>query len=114
MAQMWAGIRFIGRRLKVRLYAGRRKPSFAGALFGVAQLDATAMGQGFMTVARTCRGRNGLQARGHIAVEVGDRQKSEEDYSGHANIAGSVGNDGEKQRVHASWCGDSGEKPIAQ
>ena len=107
MPKVWAGMGFIRRWLEVRFYAGRGEPAGGGVLFGVAQLDATAMGQGFMAVARTCRGRNGLQARGHIAVEVGDRQKSEDHYSGHANIAGSVGNNGEKQRVHASWCGDS-------
>jgi hypothetical protein len=98
----------------MRFYARRRKPSAGNALFGVAQLDAPATRQGFMAVAVACRGGNSLQARGHIAIEPDDRQQREDKYSGQAHTEGAVGNDGQKQHVHDSCCGDSKEKPIGQ
>ena len=98
----------------MRFYAGRREPPGGDALFSVAQLDAAATREGFMTVAVTCRRRNGLQARGRVAIDGHDRQQREDNYSGQANVKGSVGNDGQKQRVHVSCCGDSVEKPIGQ
>jgi hypothetical protein len=98
----------------VRFYAGRRQPPGSPVLLGVAQLDAAAARHRFMAVAVTRWGGNALQARGHIAIEGHDRQEREDKYSGEANIEGSVGNDGLKQRVHASCCGDSKEKPIGQ
>jgi hypothetical protein len=94
MAQVWAGIRFIGLRLEVRFYARRREPSGADILFGVAQLDAAAARHGFMAVAVTSRGGNSLQARGHIAIEGSDWEERKDEYGGQANTEGSVGNDG--------------------
>ena len=95
-------------------YAGRRKPPGGGVLLGVAQLDAAAARQGFMAVAVTRWGGNALQARGHIAIKGHHRQEREDKYSGQPHIKRSVGNDGQKQHVHASCCGGSAKKPIGQ
>jgi hypothetical protein len=97
----------------VRFYAGGREPLSADALFGVAQLDAAATRRGFMARAVTCRGGNALQARGHVTIERDDRQEREDEHGGQANIEGSVGNDGQEQRAHASCWRGSGKKPIA-
>jgi hypothetical protein len=114
MPQVRARIRFIWRSLEVRFYAGRGKPPGGSALFRVAQLDAAAARQGFMAAAVACRSGNGLQARGHIAIDGDHRQESQHEYSGQANIERPLGNHGHKQRLHASFCGRSEEKPIAQ
>lgn len=98
----------------MRFYAGRCQPSGSTVLLGVAQLDAAAARHRFMAVAVTRWGGKALQARGHIAIDGHDRQQREDNYGGQANVKGSVGNDGQKQRVHASCCGDSAEKPIGQ
>jgi hypothetical protein len=82
-------------------------------LFSVAQLDAAATRHSFMARAIARRGGDALQPRGRIAIDGYDRQQREDKYSGQANVEGAVGNDGQKQRVHASCCGDSAKKPIA-
>ena len=81
-------------------YAGRSEPPRGDGFFGVAHFNAAAMRQGFVAVAITSRGGNGLQASRHIAIEGNDREQSKDEYSGQANTEGSVGNDREKQRVH--------------
>jgi len=96
----------------VRFHAGGREPSGRRTLFGVAQLDAAAPRGSFMAVAVARRGGNGLKARGHIAVQRDDWQDTEQQYSGQANTEGTVGNDGQKQRVHASCWRGGREKPI--
>jgi len=91
----------------VGFYAGRRKPPGRSVLLGVAQLDAAATRHGFMAVTVAGWGGNALQARGHIAIEGHHRQEREDKYSGQPHIKRSVGNNGQKQRVHASCCGGS-------
>jgi hypothetical protein len=98
----------------MRFYAGRREPPRGNAFFSVAQFDATSPCHGFMAVTVACRGRNTLQACRHVAIDGDDRQQCEDNYSGQANIEGAMGNDGQKQRVHDSCCGDSAQKPIGQ
>ncbi len=67
-----------------------------------------------MAVAIASRCRNVSQASRHIAIEGNDREQGEDEYGGQATTEGSVSNDGEKQRVHTSYCGGSEEKPIAR
>ena len=98
----------------MRFYAGCGEPPRGDGFFSVAHFNAAAMRHCFMAMAVTSRGRNGLQASRHIAIEGNDREQGEDEYGGQANTKGSVSNDGEKQRVHTSYCGGSEEKPIAR
>ena len=85
----------------MRFYAGGSKPPSGDGFFFVAHFNAAAMRQGFMAMAITSRGGNGLQAGRHIAIEGNNREESKDEKGGQANTEGSVSNDREKQRVHA-------------